>query len=134
LGDLLATGIKPHHVWMYEDRVKPLLAKGLENPELVHRLVDQAKTGATQLWCVFNGFEIQAAVLTELVTIGSRKVCNIISVGGRNMGEWFHHVETIEAWARENGCVDMRHANCRTGWARKLKDYKTTRITLEKAL
>jgi len=87
-----------------------------------------------QLWGLFDGDRLIASFLTELVNIGSRKFCNVATCGGTRMNEWIHFLGGLEDWARENGCDAMRFPECRKGWARVLKNYQTTRITLEKAL
>ena len=124
-------GQKVDDIWT---QALPLLRRGFESPEIADRYYDKCKDGKAQLWGVFEDQHILAAMLTEIVTIGGRKVCNVISIGGTRMKEWFHFMPLLEQWARENGCAAMRHANCRLGWAKALKDYETTRITLEKAL
>jgi hypothetical protein len=128
------TGFPSHKIDTVWDRALPLLRKGFESPELADRYYAEILTGHAQLWCVFDDAEIIAALLTELPTIGGRKLCNIVSVGGHRMSEWLHFIEVIEIWARENGCSAMRHANCRKGWAKALRGYETTRIILEKGL
>lgn len=128
------TGFPSERIDEIWSRAVPLLRRGFESPELADTYHDKCTTGQAQLWGVLDEQELIAAFLTEIHTVGGRKVCNIVSTGGSRMSEWLHFLDIIERWARINGCVAMRHANCRTGWARVLTQYHTTRITLEKAL
>jgi hypothetical protein len=128
------TGFPSHKVDDIWGRAEPLLRKGFESPELADGYYERVKAAHAQLWCVFDDTELLAAFLTEIHTIGGRKVCNVIAASGRRMSEWLHLLEVIENWARQNGCEAMRHANCRKGWAKRLPGYETTRIVLEKGL
>ena len=44
-----------------------------------------------------------------------------------------HLISEVEDWARTQGC-DIMEAEARPGWARSMKEYKKTRIILEKWL
>lgn len=122
---------KVDEIW---ERAEPLLKRGFEVPELAEPFYDKCKSGQAQIWGVFDDEQLIAAFLTEVVNIGPRKVCNIISVGGSRVKEWLHLISIIELWAKSQDCTAMRHANCRKGWIALLKDYHTTRIILEKEL
>lgn len=122
---------KVDEIWQ---RAEPLLKRGFESPDFVEPFYEKCKSGQAQIWCVFDGEDLIAALLTEIANIGPRKVCNIISVGGYRVKEWIHFIGIIELWAKSQNCTAMRHANCRKGWIALLKDYHTARIILEKEL
>ena len=93
-----------------------------------------ATHGTLRILAALDGENI-AACVTELPTIGTRKVCNVITVGGTRMEEWLGmSLSRIEQWATSNGCSAMRFPECRPGWQKILKDYNVTKINLEKAL
>ena len=43
-------------------------------------------------------------------------------IGGDNMKSWFSLKDQIEAWAKAEGCNEVR-LFARKGWARELPDY-----------
>lgn len=103
--------------------------------EDIARILERLTVRTCQLWVAYDDEQIIAACVTELPTIGDRKVCNVISCGGSRMGEWLDiSLPVIEAWARENNCTAMRFPEIRPGWRRVLKDYHLTKINLEKEL
>ena len=79
---------------------------------------------------------MQMACVTKIVTRGTRKVCNIWLVGGVGVNNWLHYIETIEEWAKEQGCDAVVMEQARQGWQRlpQLKKYKVISIALERKL
>lgn len=128
------TGIQSKDIPVIWGAVCDFLRQGLNEGESLSHIQARLKVLECQLWVAYDADKILAACVTELVFIGNRKVCNIITVGGTQMETWLRHMETIEAWARENQCAAMRFPEIRPGWAKVLKDFKVTKINLEKAL
>jgi hypothetical protein len=89
--------------------------------------------GRALLWLATDGAIIHAAAVTQLAQTEWRKVCEIVACGGRDRRLWIHLIETIEDFARAEGCAATRIVG-RKGWARVLAQYHTTRIVLEKDL
>jgi hypothetical protein len=114
--------------------------------------------GRALLWLATDGQTIHAAAVTQLAQTEWRKVCEIIACGAtpspRLRGEggvrggneregrarWLHLIETIEDFARAEGCSAMRIVG-RKGWARVLsrggfetRPYRVKHIVLEKEL
>ena len=94
---------------------------------------DSVLAGAALLWLAWDGSKVHAAAVTELHKTEWRKVCVIVGCGGTDMKLWLHLLDGIEAFARAEGCDAMRIIG-RKGWARVLKDYRVTRVILEKEL
>lgn len=118
-------------VWL---AVAPLLRQGLAEGETLEQIKARLDSKECQLWIVYEGEKTIAACVTEIVTIGERKVCNIITIGGSRMDEWLHNLNIIEIWAKSQDVVAMRFPEIRTGWAKILKDYTVTKILMEKVL
>lgn len=129
------TGVLSNQIAPIWNDVSDFIQGGLAEGEELTGIMTRLAMKECQLWIAKDGDKIIAACITELVTIGNRKVCNVITVGGIRMNEWLGmSLTTIEAWARENSCTAMRFPEIRPGWQRVLKDYHITKINLEKAL
>lgn len=127
--------IQSRDVWAVWGSVNGFIKDGLAEGESLDTILERLTVTSCQLWVAYDDEQIIAACVTELPTIGNRKVCNVISCGGTRMDEWLDiSLPVIEAWARENRCEAMRFPEIRKGWARVLKDYAVTKITMEKKL
>ena len=129
------TGVQSRDIWAVWGSVKGFIQDGLAEGESLDHILERLTATSCQLWVAFDDELIIAACVTELPTIGTRKVCNVISCGGTRMDEWLGlSLPVIEAWAKSNGCTAMRFPEIRPGWQRVLKDYHLTKINMEKAL
>jgi hypothetical protein len=128
------TGIEAKDIRDYWGLACPLIQRGLGEGENIQDVFKRLQLGDNQLWIAYKGHVLLAACVTEIVTLGDRKVCNILSVGGTALHEWANYISTLEAWAKSKNCSSMRFPIIRKGWARVLKKYQTTHITLEKGL
>jgi len=91
-----------------------------------------ALKGEYQLWVAWeDDFSVRAVCVTEV--IGPR--CRIFICMGIGREDWFHHLETIEEWAREKGCTSVLPC-VRPGWVKDLSKagYRKRHITMEKML
>jgi hypothetical protein len=84
--------------------------------------------GEAQLWLAWSD-HCEAAMVTR--PIG--QACLIAALGGKNMDRWMHLLPELEAWAKAQGYLSIR-TYARPGWARKLRDYKMSRVILDKVL
>lgn len=75
---------------------------------------------------------MRAACLT-LVNKDRLKSVSVTHCAGDGMGDWFHMLGMIEAWAKDIGAERME-VICRPGWERVLKDMRKTHVILEKRL
>ena len=128
------TGIPSRDIWAIWGSVNGFIEGGLAEGEALDTILERLTATSCQLWVAYSEKEIIAACVTEIVTIGNRKVFNVISIGGSRMPEWLGHLATLEAFAISHNCTAMRFPEIRPGWRRVLKDYQLTKITLEKAL
>jgi hypothetical protein len=128
------TGIHSNEVEKFWPKAGHFIRLGLAEGAVLEHVFYNLVTCKNQLWAAFRGNDMVAACVTELVTIGGRDVCNVISIGGTGLHDWLPHLTTIESWAKANGRSAMRFPEVRKGWARVLKDYTVTKIILEKEL
>jgi hypothetical protein len=89
--------------------------------------------GMQQLWLVWNGTAIEAAAVTRLVLIGSRKICIIVACGGSGRKRWLPLIAGIEQFARNEGCRAVRIIG-RKGWQRILADYRANYVVMDREL
>ena len=130
----IVTGIQSKDVPRIWPSVARFIAAGLGEGETLENTFDRLNKRQCQLWTAKDNEKIIAAAVTEIVTLEGRKICNVLSIGGSGLDEWIDNLGFIEAWAISNKCVAMRHANCRPGWRRILKDYQVKFLVLEKVL
>jgi hypothetical protein len=88
--------------------------------------------GLQQLWLVWNGTAIEAAVVTQLVLINDRKICILVACGGRGRN-WPSLMAGIEQFARNEGCRAVRIIG-RKGWQRILADYRANYVVMDREL
>ena len=118
-------------VWLPAARLlRPALSEGASLDHVLQALYNQT----AQLWIAATETELQMACVTKIVTRGTRKVCNIWLVGGIGVNNWLHYIETIEEWAKEQGCDAVVMEQARIGWQRLLKGYKPLSMALERKL
>lgn len=87
--------------------------------------------GNALLWIVWDGCAITAALVTKIVKPHDTKICILVACGGE--GNWPVLIETIEQYARGEGCAITRIYG-RKGWQRVLKNYEVTRVVLDKEI
>lgn len=120
-------------VW---ERALPFVQSALEHsfdtPEDVYAAL---KIKGAQLWLAWLNDGIEAICITRVEEYTNGKTCGIWICAGSGRNDWKHHMATIEAWAKSNGCIAMKHT-ARLGWQRVLKPmgYEATHIVLEKDL
>ena len=86
--------------------------------------------GDAQLWIVWNGETINAALTTELHRINGKMRCFISALGGQGHERWLHLISGVEAFARAERCDSVVFMG-RPGWQRLLKNYRTRGIIME---
>lgn len=92
-------------------------------------------SGDDQLW-IWRTPTAFAVGVTRISNYPKQRICAIRIVTGSNAAEWQQEtLETIERWARAQGCHAMELC-ARPGWERRLRDrgYDKTHVYLEKAL
>ena len=110
----------------------PLLTPALHNGATIEQVLAAIFSKDAQLWIGADEDGIQVACVTELVRRGGCLYCNVWLTGGRGVNTWIYFLETIEAWAKEQGCDAMLIDRGRRGWGRLLPEYKIKTVTLVK--
>jgi hypothetical protein len=126
------TGIGDADLGLVWSRVKPLLIPALGEGEMIEDVLTRLFLKTAQLWIGADESKIHVACVTEIVTKGGTKYCNVWLTGGTGVNNWLYYLDTIEAWAKEQGCDAMLIDRARTGWKRLLPRYKTKTISLVK--
>ena len=88
-----------------------------------------------QLW-IWRTETAFAVGITRIVNYPKKSVCSLRIVTGRNMKEWYLPcLETIEKWAKANGCHAMEF-QARPGWERMIRPlgYDKTHLYLEREI
>lgn len=97
------------------------------------RTIEDLKTGVHSglalLWIAMDGHRVLGAGVTER----HKDSCWIIAWGADDQEKCAPLLETIEQFAKREGCKSVRLCG-RPGWARTLKDYRTKAVVLEKGL
>jgi hypothetical protein len=77
--------------------------------------------GGMQLWIITVGRRLAGAAVTTIMKFPAQTVCTTILLGGDAVALWSGAlVDTLAAWARGLGCVELE-AYGRLGWAREAK-------------
>lgn len=125
--------IPPDCVGQVWPHVEPMLRSATEkcgdwSIEGVRSLLDDGGL----VWVTAEGPEILAATVTRLYRAPAGLVCQVVACGGGN-ANWSEQLQTIEAYAKAEGCSMMRIAG-RKGWERVLDGYSVRYVILERAL
>lgn len=107
---------KVEQIWPHvEDFIKRGISRG---PEDFDQLKQNIHSGLSLIWIAWDEKGLGVAV-TGLFG----DACEIISLAGTGLKGWVHSIESIESYARAEGCKRMRLIG-RKGWCRVLKDYR----------
>lgn len=90
-------------------------------------------SGLQQLWLAWNGAVIEAVAVTQLTTVGDKKICVIVACSGDGVTEWVSLIAGLEQFAKAEGCKAMRIYG-RKGWERLLRNYKSKYVVMDKEL
>lgn len=128
------TGVDEQHLGMVWREAAKLLEPALMDEDTIENVLTQLFLKKAQLWIAATDTQLEAACVTEIFRRGGKLYCNLWLTGGRGINNWFHFLQTIEQWAKEQGCDAMLIDRARVGWKRLLPNYKTKTITLVKEL
>lgn len=127
----LVKGIWPH--------VRALIKSAIDRTDLCNfsDVEREVLGGLQQLWLAWNGTAIEAAAVTQLVLIGTRKICIIVAAGAaptsRDRHRWAPLMTGIEQFARNEGCHATRIIG-RKGWQRILAHYRANYVVMDREL
>ena len=130
-------GVGSHQIDDYWDYVKPFVDKAMERSttETTPQVFVALKNKSARLWLSVKEGIIQSICIVQVTDRPKGRVCSIWICTGSNRKEWMQFHDTIEAWAKANGCVRMRH-EARKGWAREMKKYgyQMSHVIIEKEI
>lgn len=89
-------------------------------------------SGDALVWLALSD-EIEAVAVTQTVITDDGNVCLIQACGGKDFSRWIGLIDGIEQYAKAEGCVKTRITG-RRGWLRVLKNYRETKVILERPL
>jgi hypothetical protein len=98
-------------------------------------VIEAIQNRSAQLWLCWENEKPEAVCVTQIENTSKGKHCAIWIMTGHDRTDWQDLIDDLEAWARREGCVMMRH-EARPGWARILKSrgYRMPHVILEKEL
>lgn len=96
-----------------------------------HDMLDQLRSGHRQLWVVWNGEAVVAAVMTRIIQLRSCRAVQVTAAGGSELGAWKDLITLIEDYARAEGCRKVTIEG-RPGWERTFKNYRRVRVVIER--
>ena len=117
-------------------QIEPFIKKVLQKIDLCYTVEDIKSAlckRKMQLWTSHAGKQIYGICITQILIHPQYKFLEIVLLSGEGLKNYFHHFDTIESWAKEQGCQKIKLVG-RKGWAKKLPDYKQKLIKLEKDL
>ena len=128
------TGIGDEYLGLVWQKAEPLLVPALGEGEKIEDVLTRLFLKTAQLWIGADADKIQVACVTEIFSRGGTKYCNVWLTGGTGVNNWVYYLDTIEEWAKAQGCDAMLIEKARVGWKRILPAYKTKTIQLVKEI
>jgi hypothetical protein len=96
--------------------------------------VSDVLSGRSLLWLAVDDVGgIHGAGVTELQRERDGKVCVIVAWGADDQKQCAPLLEAIEQYAKDEGCSAVRLFG-RTGWQRRLTDYRVKAVIMERSL
>lgn len=127
-------GVLAENLDLYWPHVEDWIVAALEDTRNtwtvsdVYREIGERKM---QLWVIWAVKERPTGVIvSEVYDTCVGMTCALPIVGGEMMSESLDVLETIEKWAKEQGCVRLRGEG-RAGWERALKPLGWRKITTQ---
>jgi hypothetical protein len=132
--------LNPDHIDYIWDAALPMI----EAASLASRrqwtaddVYELVKSRKAQMWLVWDSWGVLVALtITEIVDSNHIKVGRLVACAGQNIRRWSHHIATLEAWAKKEGCTAMHfgaHPSIAKLLARR-NGYEITHLVLEKEL
>jgi hypothetical protein len=125
--------VDPERVHLIWPHAEGLLDKAMRRNDLgsIVDVREDVLAANALLWIVWDGWKIVAALVTKIIKPHDTKICILVACGGE--GDWPSLIETIEEYARGQDCAITRIYG-RRGWLRVLKEYKITRVIMDREL
>ncbi len=101
--------------------------------EILPDLSEEFRSGAMLLWLAWDGEKIPAAATTRLIKARSGLVCKIIACGGEGLQRWKSLHQSIENYAKAEGCSSLLIIG-REGWSAVFPEYQNVGAVMRKQL
>jgi len=126
--------IPPEYVSQFWPHVKNLIYSAFQRGGLGSFSAVEGDTlaGRALLWLAWDG-KLHGVAITQIQQTEFEKSCVILACGGTGISEWLPLLETLERYAKSEGCKVIRLFG-RKGWMKKLPMYKQKHIVLERQL
>jgi len=117
-----------------EQPIRDVISLSVANDPLedLDEVIDLIGRKEATCWLISEGTKLVGVVVTELLKTRTGKQCFIRHCAGEDIKNWFHYLETIETWARSEGCDSIEMIG-RPGWERML-GWRKQAVVLRKAL
>ena len=100
----------------------------------INGIYDALADSTMQLWAVYEGKELIAALATEIVDHPHARVCIFRLAGGSEIDAWIGPVEqAVGGWAKRMGCKALSLTG-RRGWEKALPHWNFGGVILKKDL
>lgn len=126
--------VDPQMVSRFWPHVRLMMIGAVQRVGLSHsaEIEKSVLTGRSLLWLAWNGNNIEAACITELMETDQDKICTVLACAGAVRGRWLHLLEEIERWAFNDEKCHAVRVYGREGWERVLPDYARIATVIEK--
>lgn len=130
MGDTRLVCVDPARVGEFWPFAAPMIRAAIERTNLsAFEDIEREVLGGEQLLWLAWSDRIEAAATTHL----SHGICTLTACSGHHRQRWLPLFETIEKYAKDEGCSAMRIFG-RRGWERVLDGYRVEHVILEKGL
>jgi hypothetical protein len=135
--DVRARGVLSRHVPIVWPVIEGFIARALEYADgryAANDILLRLLRRDMQLWLGVDRLEtIRGVCVTEIVNYPRSRRCELFLAAGRDPRRWMGALDTIESWARDQGC-DAIECKGRPGWERILPGYEKNHVSLKKEL
>jgi hypothetical protein len=127
--------VDPRHVRDIWPSVKHLIKRAMLRTGLDHSDDVEAAvlSGEALLWVLYNGVDIEAAIVTRVSLTDHDRVCTFVACGGTGLSRHKGALKVIERYALAQRCNVIRIIG-RHGWERALPEYKAAHVILERRM
>ncbi len=127
--------IRPDRVHLIWPHVEGLIERAFKHTGCAGSDATKADVldGKALLWVLWDGLKpgIAAALVTKITKPYDTKVCLLVACAGK--GNWPVLIETIEDYARLEGCTRVQFHG-RNGWKRALRSYEQVGVIMEREI
>lgn len=131
---MIATGIPLRDLDLLWPQAWPLLERAATRTDggSEETVLEKLLQGEAQLWGIFDGDRMVAAITTQITVLEPEKGCRLWLVGGERMDRWAEEfLAKVEFWARSLGCTVVWGTPSRAGWRRIVRLMGGEEITMD---